>query len=220
MASLKQMAVCIGLTDGFSVVRDFYGYITGAPQRLSLLKQIGLLKGKHLDINLIRVGIESFDNNDEADIDGAVQRMRDIYATVSLGVGRVTRWFITTEDANGQDNIDNDGEAEDLTDDWTVDNNALDVFCVLTYAGDTAGLSAVKGDCDKDGKGMTGSVIEMQTSPSILGLIIAHEVGHYLGLDHSSNSTNLMFKSVPNEGQLTSGQGSTMRGHCFVRRGC
>jgi len=118
MESLKETASCVGLTAGFSALRDFYGYITGAPKRLSLLEQIRLIHGNHIDLNLIPVGIESFTDSDHAEIDAAVQATRDIYATVNLGVGRVRRFFITTKEANGRDNIDSDGEAEDPTAEW------------------------------------------------------------------------------------------------------
>jgi hypothetical protein len=201
------------------VIGDFYGYFA-APQDLSLLTQIRRLQGKHVHMNLIRVGIESFTAADEAEIDGAVQFTRDTYATVNLGVGRVTRWFITTDDANGRDNIGSDGEAEDLTNEWTVDNHALDVFFVLTYSGTTIGLSRVDGPCDKDAKGMDGSVVAIEGSANTTGFVLAHEVGHYLGLDHSSNSNRLMFGTVPNGGVLTSGEGSDMRDHCFAESAC
>jgi len=157
MGSLRDIAQCIGVTGNFSVLHDFYGY-TAAPQDLSVLTQVRRLQRRHVHMNLIRVGIESFTAADELEIDGAVQFTRDSYAAVNLGVGHVTRWFITTADANGRDNIGSDGEAEDLTNEWTVDNHALDVFFVLTYAGTTIGLSRVDGPCDKDAKGMDGSM--------------------------------------------------------------
>ncbi len=219
MASLRGMAQCIGITGNFSVLHDFFGY-TAAPQDLSVLTQIRRLQGRHVHMNLIRVGIESFTAADELEIDGAVQFTRDTYATVNLGVGRVTRWFITTAQANGRDNIGSDGEAEDLTDEWTVDNHALDVFFVLTYAGTTIGLSRVDGPCDKDAKGMDGSVVAMEGTGNTTGFVLAHEVGHYLGLSHTSNSNRLMFGTVPNGGQLSSSEGSDMRDHCFAESPC
>ena len=76
------------------------------------------------------------------------------------------------------DVIDNDGEAEALTDEWTVPNNAVDVFAVKLYVGSTAGLSPVPGPCDKDAKGMDGTVVELIGGTT--GLVLAHEVGHYL----------------------------------------
>jgi reprolysin-like metallo-peptidase family M12B len=220
MASLRQIAQCIGITGNFSILRDFFGYVS-IPKPLSTRTQILRLKQKHVHMNLIRVGIESFSANDEREIDAAVQFTRDTYATVNLGIGRVQRFFITTDEANGRDNIGCDGEAEELTNEWTVDNNALDVFFVLTYAGSTIGLSAVDGSCDKDAKGMDGSVVAIDGEEfKTTGFVLAHEVGHYLGLEHVGDSSNLMFPSVENSGNLSSGQGSTMRDHCFVRSAC
>jgi hypothetical protein len=219
MASLRDTAACIGITGDFSVVGDFFGYLA-PPQDLSVLTQINRLQGRYVDMNLIRVGIESFTSGDETEIDGAVQFTRDTYAQVSLGVGRVLRFFITTADANGRDNIGSDGEAEDLTNEWTVDNDAMDIFFVLTYATSTLGLSPVDGPCNKDAKGMDGSVVAIEGSASTTGLTIAHEAGHYLGLEHVGSSRNLMFPSAPNGGNLTASQGTDMRDHCFTNDAC
>ena len=123
------MVNCIGLSGSVSIVRDFYGYLK-TPTPLSLTKQVRLLKGSYIDVNLIRVVIESFTPKNEEVIDSSVQRVRDIYATVGIGVGRVQRFFITTQDANGKDKIDSNDEAEALTEEWTVDNSAIDAFIV------------------------------------------------------------------------------------------
>ena len=45
-----------------------------------MLTQINRLQGRHVHMNLIRVGIESFTPADETEIDGAVQFTRDTYA--------------------------------------------------------------------------------------------------------------------------------------------
>lgn len=217
--SLRDTAACIGITGNFSVVGDFFGYLR-VPQDLSILTQIRRLQGRHVHMNLIRVGIEFFGDADELEIDAAVQFTRDTYATVNLGVGRVRRFFINDADANNHENIGSDGEAEDLTNEWTVDNTALDIFFVLTYSGTTIGLSRVDGPCDKDAKGMDGSVVAIEGSANTTGFVLAHEAGHYLGLGHSSNSNHLMFGTVPNGGNLTNSQGSDMRDHCFVRSAC
>jgi hypothetical protein len=69
--------------------------------------------------------------------------------------------------ANNHETINSDGEAEDLTGDWTVPNQAIDLFVVRSYVGSTAGLSPVGGPRDKDAKGMNGSVVELQFLPQV-----------------------------------------------------
>lgn len=220
MDSLKAIAACIGVTGNFSVSRDFFGFLRGAPRDVSVLTQIRRLQGRHVHMNFIRVGSDQFTNNDLREIDSALQFTRDTYAQVNLGVGRIEHYFILTADAGGAENIDNNDEAEDLTNEWTVPNSALDIFWVLTYAGSTIGRSRVDGPCNKDAKGMDGSVVAIESTPNTTGFVLAHEAAHYLGLDHSASNSNLMFDTVPNGGNLTSGQGSNMRDHCFVKAGC
>lgn len=168
-----------------------------------------------ISINLIRVGSDKFTQADLATISSAVQTMRNIYATIGVSIRRVEHYVITTAQAKGRDVIDNNDEAQQLTKEWTVKNNAIDIFLVRTYVGSVAGLSPVPGPCDKDAKGMNGAVVELLGSTT--GLVLAHEAGHYLGLGHTTaSSTNLMYPSVPNGGLLTSGQGSTVKNHCFI----
>ncbi len=225
MASIREMAKCVGASGNISVIGNIYGYIQ-APfgQQLSLREQANLLQGSHIHLNLIRVGTDQsgwFSNPDELEIDAAVQFTRDTYATVNVGIGRVERYFVTTADANGRENIDSNDEAEELTHEWSVPNDGLDVFFVLTYNGTTIGLSAVDGPCDKSDKGMNGSVVAIEGTGNDTGFVLAHEVGHYLGLAHiDGDSTNLMFPSIPNHGVLTNGQGNTMKDHCRIRAAC
>lgn len=167
-----------------------------------------------ISINIIRVGSEQFTPADLTTINNAITVLRNTYATVGLTLSRVEHYIITNAQANGRDVIDNNDEAETLTDEWTVNNNAVDVFVVKLYVGSVAGLSPLSGPCDKNAKGMDGTVVELLGG--LTGQILAHEVGHYLGLPHVGDSTNLMFPSVPNGGTLTAAQGNTIKSHCFV----
>ncbi len=218
MASLKQICSCIGVGGQISLLHDFFGFWSHAPQDVSVLTQVRRLQGRHVHMNMITVG--TFTTANDQEVDAALQATRDLYAQVNLGVGRIEWYGISAAEANGRDHIDSNGEAESLTDEWTVDNSSMDIFFVLTYAGSVIGLSRVDGPCNKDAKGMDGSVVAIEGSTNITGFVLAHEAGHYLGLGHSSSNSNLMFGSVPNGGGLTAGQGNNMKNHCFTRAGC
>lgn len=195
---------------------------------MSLLDHVRSLKGKHVHVNVIRVGIDNFTSAEVDRIDYAIFKARNIYRTVSLGIGRVQHFDVTAADADGRDDLGSEGEAEDLTQAFTVPNNGLDVFMVDNISDpDFVGISPVDGPCDKDGKGMNGVVGgEVNRGSDAVARTFAHEIGHYLGLEHrNSDPDNLMCQtskanSTRNSVLLTSGQGSTVRGHCSVRNGC
>ena len=55
-------------------------------------------------------------------------------------------------------------------------------------------------------------------SVSHSAIAIAHEVGHYLGLEHEDDlPDNLMFPAALNGGKLYGGQGGVMVIHCSVK---
>lgn len=215
MASLRKAAQCIGLSGQISIIRDFYGYWTGAPKPLSLLTQVRLLQGKHIHLNLIRTA--SFNDSLLEQIDSALQFMRDTYATVNVGVGRIRR-FLPAH--GGYEIIVDNDVARDLFDSWSVPGDGIDVFLVISIVGTAVGISPTPGSCDKDGKD-SGVAIGVFDRGTDLGTTFAHEIGHYLGLEHEDDlPDNLMFTSAPNGGKLYGGQGGVMRLHCSMKPGC
>jgi hypothetical protein len=240
MTSLRSIAACVGASGSFSVVRDFYGYHTGvfghvdlstdlttaspntikidpsAPGRLSLLSQVRLLKGPHIHLDTIRVGVEAFTITDEQEIDIAVQITRELYARIGLGIGRVLHWQISTEVAGGFTVIDTPDEAFDLLDEFTAPGDGMDVFFVR-------GLDFGAGGATSD-KDPEGTIIEIKGTVAS-GIGLAHELGHYLGLGHNNSAqTNLMFgggKGFPKPNyDLTSSEAGTMLSSGFVKSGC
>ena len=100
MASIRKIAQCIGLSGQISIIRDFFGYWTGLPKPLSLLTQVRLLQGKHIHLNLIQVYPFSFE--DFQKMDAGLQFMREAYAAVNFGVGRIKHYTINQ---GGYENI-------------------------------------------------------------------------------------------------------------------
>lgn len=225
--SLKRTAEqCLSETPDMTVLRDVFGYTRGPPETLSVKRQLELVRGQTLGINPILVAPGDFSDGDREDIEYAIQFMRDIYAKVDVGIRKLNWKYIPEDhpDFNGSHEvIDSGDEAQSLTDDWRVDDDFIDMF-VVRAANGGAGWSAVDGACDKKAKNsLTGCVVSLNGGQDYIGNTFAHEVAHYLGLEHVSNSSNFIGNngaSNANTG-ITSSQGATLKGKdCFVKDVC
>lgn len=216
MWSVGKAAECVGIVGPFSVVRDLFGYWNGLPGPESLLTQMRLLADKHVHLNLVRT-------SPLADIGGgrmdeALHRARIIHRQAGLGIGRVLRFEIVN---SGFEIISKESK-NDLWDRASIDNDGIDVFVAELVEGMESGWSPTPGSCDKgdDESGIALGFVDNDTS-EVLGQALAHELGHYLGLDHVKvTPSNLMYWLIPNEAVLTPDQAAIMRDHCFVLNGC
>lgn len=249
--SVKQIAKnCLGLPGSFSVNSDLYGYVyrdsdgslfgtlsgdtlpgLGQPTTRSLKTHLKTISDRSVDLILILVGHENdFSGivtlDDVTKIQYAVQVARDLYAQAPLGIRRLTWNLISPAAAGGYVNISNGSEAEDLTDDWNGVGSGVDIFWVQDI-GDAGGWSNTDGPCDKDSKdGRTGAVIELSGGRQVTGIILGHELGHYLGLAHANSILNMMGVDSNGDGigeldntstSITFGQGQKMRSHCSIQ---
>ncbi|MFO6451903.1 MULTISPECIES: hypothetical protein [unclassified Aeromicrobium] len=245
--SVRQAMSAMGLggTGDLSVMRDVLGFwrgtpppdpATGSPVQVTLGEAFTALERKHVHLNLIEVGFDAASVTlAEADerVDYAVHRIRRIYADASLGLGRVQYFWIDVPAADGYEDIGSESEADDLSDDWSVPNDGIDMFLVANISDDFVGISPVPGDCGKGGKsdGLVGG--EVGRAAEGFSRTAAHELGHFLDLSHNHGDTcptatsareNLMAQtrcavSARSSVLLTSGQGSTVRGRCQTRAG-
>lgn len=250
MKSVRDTAACIGLsaTADLSVLGDLLGFwqrqvpddpAPGVRSSVSLQSHLRGLDGRHIHINIVTVGFDDLSPGGQATaddkIDYAIYRTRNFYATVNMGVGRVQHWVISADDSNGRDDLGSEDEADDLSDEWSVDNDGIDVFVVRNISdSDFVGISPRPGDCDKGDKddGLIGG--EINRGFEAFSRTFAHEVGHFLNLPHNHGDdcptataarNNLMAQtrcavSTRNSVLLTTSQGRTMRGRCQVQDGC
>lgn len=172
---------------------------------------------KYPGLNIILVAGDSFTPAEIQKVRDSSVIMRQIFAQVSIGVDRVAWYEISTSEAGIFAVIDSESEAEDLTDDWTIQNNSLDLFIVRSMNG-ADGWSAVDGSCDKDSKGMTGSVVSLNGSTANSGNTFAHEIGHYLGLNHIPDTGNFIGGNGNSDSwtDIYVWQDNTMKRHCFM----
>lgn len=257
MATLSVRTIaqsCLGVGGAISVNSHVYGYIfrdtdgsvfgtlgsgdtlpgSGEPTTRLLKRHLEAISGRATDLAIILVSHEN-DFSGSVTVDQvtktqyAIQVVRDIYAQAGLGIRRISWQRIPVADAGGYAVITDRDEAQNLTDDWSGSGGGIDVFLVQSIA-DAGGWSNVDGPCDKTSKSdLSGAVVELNRGRRFTGILIAHEVGHYLGLEHANSTTNLMGADTNGDGigeltnsstGVTGGQGSTMRSHCSVRDGC
>jgi hypothetical protein len=249
LASTRSLLNCIGVetSQTVSVLGHMFGFARRRMPRdpdanvrssVSMLRQMRALQGRHLHVNVIRVGFDGIaaGDRDEAveKFDYAIYKTRNIYRTVSLGIGRVEHFAISTADANGRDDIGSEDEADALSDEWSVPNDGIDVFVVRNISASFVGISPRPGSCDKgpDNDGLVGGESGRDFDP--VARTFAHEIGHFLNLPHNhgddcptttADQNNLMAQTrcaISNRDSvlLTSAQGSTMRGRCQTQAAC
>jgi hypothetical protein len=157
-------------------------------------------------LNITRVGAESFTAEEYTDLYRAVDVTRSIYERRDVTHG-VDRRFISNAQAGGFTVITSESEARDLFEQWSgPDNGFIDVFVVPLISG--TGFDGLAGNIPGptshagrdsgvvvDKSGFVDSSGVRHLDIPYLGMLIGHEVGHYLGLVHVTEPGNLMLSS-------------------------
>jgi hypothetical protein len=253
--SVRKIAqLCLGVTGSLSINTHVYGYIfrdidgslfgtlqagdtlpgSGTATARSLRRHLQTISGRATDFVPIFVGhvtdfSGTFSRDDATKVQYAIQIARDLYAQQNLGIRRINWQYIPQADVGGYADLANRAEAVNLTDDWSGPPGGIDIFFVQSI-GDADGWSHKDGPCDKNSSNdLTGAVLEVSGSRRITGILLSHEVGHYLGLGTGPAITNMMgVDLIPppsgdgideinsNSTALTNAQGTMMRRHCSV----
>lgn len=219
MVSIRSLLNCIGVDTGqnVSILGHFFGFFrmrvptdpdVTVSAEVSLLEQSRALQGKHIHLNIIRVGydlvINPTTNNQARDeivekIDYAIYRAREIYEQVNLGIGRVQHYDIPSSLSKGLFDLGSKGEACELWESFTAKSNGIDAFIVHSISSpapdDFVGRSPRGGSCfksDVKDSGLVAGAMDRDFNPLIrqftyhpFARTFAHEIGHFLGEAHN-----------------------------------
>jgi hypothetical protein len=255
MISLRQAMAGEGvdLSEDVSVLKRLFGFITSRVPKdpdtsvtasVSVRQMIDDHDVDHIHLNVIRVGLDIVSSDSDEwlpRLDYGVYRMQNIFRPHGIGI-RSMHWLIPWSPENDFDVIDSESEAKDLWRSYSVDNDGIDAFVVINILrrADLSGV-APHGDCEKGTRndGLLAGYIDRDDEG--FARTFAHEIGHFLGLDHTHGKNNcpdtdaerrnLMTQSdcvplipgtssrdVRNSVRLTADQVATMKRHCSIRR--
>ncbi len=133
-----------------------------------------------------------------------------------------------------KNNSSSSNEADDMRADWSspasyakhIDLWFVESFSGASCAASLGGFSPRPGPASKSGSN-SGAVIDVKDlnilnstwGSDVLGVVIAHELGHYLGLPHDSSSNNFMNASVgSNSTNISWSQHNTLDDHDWVQK--
>jgi hypothetical protein len=206
---------------------------TGEPTTRLLGQQLRAIRWKAINLSIYMVGFDGFEGTQTLDqltrVQYAIQITRDLYVQANLGVRKIYWQRISVARGSKYWTLVDRDHAEEMTDEFTGDNDGIDVFWVQEIIG-AGGRCNTDGPCDKYSRDeMTGVAVELSRGRRRTGILLAHELGHYLGLPGGSSLDNLMGMKPPGDApddltdgstQITSSQAADMRDHCFVRPTC
>lgn len=242
MASIREALNYLGFSGDATVLRHFFGFVRGQmppdpiqssatlTPRVSVRQQLWALRNLHFNLNIITLGSDLFTDADLIEIDYSIYRLRNIYSKVGIGVGRVLHFGIPDADIDPEFQAPSTiKEMEAIPLLWSAPNNGIDVFIPLVTnvaSGGlvTVGLSPISGSCE-DGSGrMDGAVVSLGGRSDSTAHIMAHEIGHYLGLYHHEVSYNLMYwlllpEAVRSGVLLDTYQMQVIQRHCMIQPG-
>lgn len=159
-------------------------------------------------VDIIRVASDTFVGQEYTDLYDAVDVCQDIYEKRDITLRGVGRYHIDDADAGGYGIINSENECRDMWSDWSAapGGNYIDVFVCHDFSG--TGFDGLAGDIPGptshsgkksgvavDKTGYVDGTGKKRIHVDYLGMLIGHELGHYLGLSHLSVAGNLLHPS-------------------------
>ncbi|MHC4953777.1 MAG: choice-of-anchor D domain-containing protein [Planctomycetota bacterium] len=150
----------------------------------------GIATGGRIDLNIFLapgLGIDVADAEDETRLQGILARADEIFGKIGLELGSVSYFALTNSDF---DRIgDTDEFSEMLKESSQAGEERLNLFFVTeTLGGSAVGVSARIGGPRLNGTIVSGVMVDYDWgSAQQAGYVTAHEIGHFLGLLHTTS---------------------------------
>ena len=153
--------------------------------------------GQTFDVDLLYAVREPGD----AEVLEAIERMRVIYRAAGFRVGEVREHRLPDEVRDRFVTIDRGLESQDLRDLFAetvrLNQPSVPVFLVETLGGSAGVTGSTPGTWGLFGEGATGVAVALgEQSEMDLGVVLSHEVGHYLGLAHTSERDGTVVEGI------------------------
>ena len=159
--------------------------------------------GQTIDINFYLVGVPGVNASNAAsnnNFNAMLNAVKTIYSNAQVNIGTVRYMSLSSSDESKYSVIRDFNDIFRLTalskspGSSSSDQLSVNVFLILDFAipevpgllGVSPGVPGTSGVHNTTGAGLVFSSVNLNNSPADLGQTMAHEIGHFLGLRHTS----------------------------------
>ncbi len=160
--------------------------------------------GLSIDVNIWFVGVQGVNANSANNhkvFQECITVFKKLYKTANIKIGTINYRDASANSVQKYGVIDSYAEYRDLLEiSVASENNNPNLFLINSFGGDFYGVLGmaghIPGPAGKQGTPFSGVAVAMtgyEYYPRIMGLTMAHELGHWLGLFHPSEFSGDMF---------------------------